>query len=209
MDRPTTVSLLTRAGSLLMAIGLAFALMGFLAGSTAASAAIPYQQGANIQAQSFFIACCNPPYVSPKEVIVVNLTTTTLPVSVYIVKANQTDFQAWVRNETGGSVSLGYGAEYSLNLFQDYLAAHPGDLLENYTLNPGPFHVIKYYPTDVEPLMIVLSNPYHAQSNFTYGIIYLSIQLPPNLGLSVAAVFVIVGVALFAIRFLPREPRHG
>lgn len=211
MDRSSRATLVFRAGTLLVAMGLAFGLVSYssglrVSGFHADSSACNFFNCGSIApapAETYTVLSgWNP--ASPQQMYFLNMTSTPVDAEVYLLNTNQTAFNAWVANKSGlplANVSF-YGPQ-ELVWFSDYVSSHRQQVAGQYNVS-GTNVVVKYFVPDVEPLMVVVTNG-NARSalNLTYYETNLSVTINPSLGFRVTgylaasgAVFAVLGLVL-------------
>lgn len=210
MDRKASGTVVFRVGAVLVAVGLAFGLVSLLSATTVAGVAcqdfctpgfpLPVPPG------SFVCLCSARSVISPpQQVNFFNMSSAPLDAAVYLLSANQTDFNAWIANKAGVPLSnvSGYGPQ-KLTVFQDYVASHKQEVLGNYTVTSSHL-VLKYFTPDVEPLMMVVTNSHANSLNFSYFQAGVGAQINPSVGFVSAAYLALSGVALAAVGILLKK----
>lgn len=209
MDRSQKATLVLRAGTLLVAIGLAFGLVSYMSSLTVsgyhadtARCAFFYECGYFVEAPTetyTVLAGWNP--ASPQQMYFLNMSSTPVDAEVYLLNTNQTAFNVWVANRSGlplANVSFSYGP-LELVWFSDYVASHRQEVAGQYNVS-GTNTVVRYFVTDVEPLMLVLTNGNARSSlNLTYNEANLSVAINPSLGFRVAGFLAASGAVLAAL----------
>jgi hypothetical protein len=202
-------SLIKRTGFVFIAIGLAFAIASYMSQGTIDS--YVQNSGGNPQvlgAQSFVSICCNPSYVSPKNDMYFDFSSQNASVTVYIMRTNASEIGPLINSSISQSCLppygyCGYGYFFgSASSFTTFLATHSNELIKQFIVPKGGFVQTSYFPTDVEPLLILILNP--TGTNTTLGLNFnqIGIQIPPALGLEATAGFVLVGAVLVGVAYL-------
>lgn len=173
MKRHQYASLVRRTGAVVFVIGLAFSFAAFVAENTPAPQYQPAGSAYNtsLPAHLYEVVCCDPPFVTPKEFISIAIgpLASSSAVGVYLLNANETTYQALI------SGNFFYG-EGNSSLFLSYLSSHGGRLLREYNVSPMAPLQTRYFPQNVEQLMVVLVNPagVHASLSVVLALTYPS-----------------------------------
>jgi hypothetical protein len=205
LKRHQWASLATRTGAVIFVIGLAFSLAAFVAENTPTpqyqTAYSPFNT--SLPGHDYDIVCCDPPFVTPKEFISINIGPLASPsaVGVYLLNANATTYQALLSGDSF------YGAGNS-SLFVSYLSSHSSRLLREYSVSPMASLQAQYFPQNVEQLMVVLLNPAGVNASFTSFITPTAIVVAPQPAIVAAVGFMIVGGVLFAVGYVLVRPKQ-
>lgn len=204
MDRKAGATVVYRVGAVLVALALAFGLVSLLSAITVAGAGCRGFCGPGyplpVPPDSFVCLCSASTVLSPpQQVNFFNMSSAPIDAAVYLLSANQTDFNAWISNRAGVPLSnvSAYGPQ-KLAAFQDYVASHRQEVLGNYTVSSTNL-VLKYFTPDVEPLMMVVANSHTGSLNFSYFQTGVGVQINPSVGYLSAAYLALGGVALAAV----------
>jgi hypothetical protein len=135
-----------------------------------------------------------------------NMTSTPVDAKVYLLTANETDFDLWIASRSGLPLSnVSYYSPLQLSLFTEYIASHGQQVVGEYDVSSA-YTVAKYLVPDVEPLLVVLTNDNARTSlNFTYVSSSVSLYIPPALGFWVTCALTGPGIALTAVGFVFRK----
>jgi hypothetical protein len=155
--------------------------------------------------QSFVTLCCNPSYVSPKNDMYIDLSSLNASVTVYIMKTNASEITPLTNSSQScfpyGFCEFGYSFG-SASSFTSFLTDHPGELIRNFTIPKGGYVQTSYFPTDVEPLWILVLNPTGTNTTLVSNFNPITgIQIPPALGLEATLGFVLVGAVLVGFAY--------
>ena len=189
----------------MVVIGLAFALGAFVAENTPAP---PYQPAGSVfntslPAHIYDVVCCDPPFVTPKEFVSINIgpLASLSAVGVYLLNANETTYRALISG-------ISFYGEGNSSLFLSYLSSYGSQVLEEYNVSPMASLQTQYFPQDVEQLMVVLLNPSGVNASFPSFITPTSIVVAPQPGIESAVGFMIVGGVLIAVGYVLLRPKQ-
>lgn len=207
MDRRSRATLVFRAGTLLVAIGLAFGLVSFMSGLTVsgfhadAGSCISYFGCTLTPAGTYTVLTSWNP-ANPQQMYFLNMTSSP-EAEVYLLSVNQTAFNAWIASRSGLPLANVSSGPQELVWFSDYMASHEQQVAGKYDVS-GTNVIVKYFVPDVEPLMVVLTNGNAKSSlNFTYIGTSKSVAINPSQGFQITgylgtfgAVFAVLGMVL-------------
>ena len=204
-------SLTRRIGTVIIAIGLALSTAALLAENVHVpqNQYPPFFPVPTQPAHTYDIVCCGSSFVTPKEFvsIAVGPLNSSSAIGVYLLKTNETYFQAWV---SGNSSSPAYlYEEGNSSSFISYLSSHNGELIAEYTVLPRASFQTQFFPQDVEQLMVVLLNSGGSNATFLSSVFQNQIPIAPQLGFDSAAGFIVAGGALFAAGYVPARPKRA
>jgi hypothetical protein len=218
MDRSSRATAVFRAGTLLVAIALAFGLITYMSSLTVSGYHAnqcyyygfqPYYCG-NVDvvpAGTYTVlSSWNP--ASPQQMYFFNMSSSPADAEVYLLNTNQTAFNVWIANRSGlplANVSF-YGPQ-ELAWFSDYVASHRQEVASQYLVS-GANVVVKYFVPDVQPLIAVVTNGRaHPSLNLTYSVTNVSVMINPSLGFRVTGYLTASGVilAVFGLVLKRRE----
>jgi hypothetical protein len=214
MDRSSRATVVFRAGTLLVAIALAFGLISYMSSLTVSGYHFdrcyysywgPYCGNVDVAPAATYtvLASWNP--ASPQQMYFFNMSSTPAGAKVYLLNTNQTAFNVWIATRSGlplANISYGYGPQ-KLAWFSDYMASHRQEVAGQYDVS-GTNVVVKYFVPDVEPLMAVMTNGNTQSSlNLTYFATNIAVMINPSLGFRVTgylaasgAILAVIGVVL-------------
>ena len=157
----------------------------------------------SLPAHIYDIVCCDPPFVTPKEFISITIgpLASSSAVGVYLLKANETTYQALISGD------FFYG-EGNSSLFFSYLSSHSSRLLKEYNVSPMASPRAQYFPQDVEQLMVVLVNPSGVKATFPSFVTPTPIVVDLQAGTESAVGFLIGGGVIFAVGYLLLRPKQ-
>jgi hypothetical protein len=197
MDRSSRATIVFRAGTLLVAIALAFGLISYTSSLTV-SGYRPDQCCYSFEPHCFcgyvdlvpagtFTVLGSWSPASPQQMYFFNMSSMPVNAEVYLLNTNQTAFNIWIANKSGlplANISLNYGP-LKLTWFSDYVASHRQEVAGQYDVSKTNM-VVRYFAPDVEPLMAVVTNG-NAQSslNLTYFGTNVGVIINPSLGFRV------------------------
>ncbi|HEV2137915.1 MAG TPA: hypothetical protein VGR53_03670, partial [Nitrososphaerales archaeon] len=205
MDRSSKATVIFRAGTLLVAIALAFGLISYMSSSTVSGFhanqcyyGLPYQCG-NVDvvpAGTYTVLnSWNP--ASPQQMYFFNMSTKPGNAEIYLLNTDQTSFNVWMANRSGlplANISP-YGPQ-ELAWFSDYVASHKQEVASHFGVS-GINVVVKYFVPDVEPLMAVVTNGKAQPSlNLTHFDTSVGVMINPSLGFGVTGYLTASGVVL-------------
>jgi len=202
-------SLVKRIGTVLVAIGLAFATAGVLAQASLNSGPPPgeFVSSNLLTAHSYDIVCCSPPFVSPRQVVYLSAIPTNVSASVYVMKTNDATFQSSVSGVSPPNSFSGFGyGEGNSSAFLNYLSSHGGQLIAEYNVSARGHLQTDLVPKDVEPLMVVLLNAGDSNTSVSYAVYQNSITIAPALGFAAAAGLIVAGGVVFATGYVLARP---
>jgi len=189
----------------MIVIGLAFALGAFVAENTPAPQYQPAGSVFNtsLPAHIYDVVCCDPPFVTPKEFVSINIgpLASLSAVGVYLLNANETTYRALISG-------ISFYGEGNSSLFLSYLSSHGSQVLEEYKVSPRASLQTQYFPQDVEQLMVVLLNPSGVNASFPSFITLTAIVVAPQPGIESAVGFMIVGGVLVAVGYVLVHPKQ-
>lgn len=206
MDKSSRAAVVFRAGTLLVAIALAFGLVSYMSSLNVSGYHAnqcylygfqPFQCGNVdvIPAGTYTVLSSWDP-ASPQQMYFFNMSSAPVDAEVYFLNTNQTAFNAWVANRSGlppATVSA-YGPQ-ELTWFSEYVASHGQELASQYDIS-GANVVVKYFVPDVEPLMAVVTNGIGSSLNLTYAENNVGVMINPNLGFRATGYFAAPGAVL-------------
>lgn len=211
LDRPTAVTLSKRAGLMLVAIGL-----GVLFVLGALNSTGNYYLGTSppqtFPAESFLSPqCCivGSNYVTPQQIIAINMSSGSGPLIVYFIKANTTDFSIWLAQDGAPNSGSLYQVQ-GINYLNDYLRAHSDQILGNQTIPPNSNRLVTFQPADVELVVVIIANPGAATQYTQTNVVTLSVRVPADaVTIEVSAFFLIVGGVLAGVGFIMGRRRYS
>ena len=193
MDRSSRATVVFRAGTLLIAIALAFGLISYMSSLTVSgyhgdqcfhNYGYYYCDNVDVAPVGTYTVLSSWNPASPQQMYFLNMSSTPVGAKVYLLNTNQTAFNVWIANRSGlplANVSFNYGPQ-KLAWFSDYVASHRQEVAGQYDVS-GTSVVVKYFVPDVEPLMAVLTNGNTQSSlNLTYFVTNIAVMINPSLG---------------------------
>jgi hypothetical protein len=211
MDRSSRATAVFRAGTLLVAIGLAFGLVSYMSSLTVSG--FHADTSVVLQPCSFFscyygVSVVEAPAetytllaswnsASPQQMYFLNMTSAPVDAEVYLLNVNQTSFNVWIANKSGLSLTnVSFYGPQELVWFLDYVASHKQEVVGQYDVSRTNV-VVKYFVPDVEPLMAVTTNANTRLAlNLTYSDTNISVDINPSLGFRVTGCVAASGVVL-------------
>lgn len=210
LDRPTAVSLSKRAGLMLVAIGLAI-LFVLVALNGTGNSYLGTSTPQTFPAQSFFSpqCCIGSNYVTPQQIVAINMSSGSGQLIVYFIKANATDFSTWLAQDGAPNSGSLYQVQ-GINYLNDYLRSHSDQILGNQTIPPNSNRLVTFKPADVELVVVIIANPGAATQYTQTNVVTLSVRVPTDaVTIEVSAFFLIVGGALAGLGFIMGRRRYS
>jgi hypothetical protein len=220
MDRSSRATVVFRAGTLLIAIALAFGLISYMSSLTVSgyhgdqcfnNYGYYYCENVDVAPAGTYTVLSSWNPASPQQMYFLNMSSAPVGAKVYFLNTNQTSFNVWIANRSGlplANVSFNYGPQ-ELAWFLDYVASHRQEVAGQYDVL-GANVVVKYFVPDVEPLMAVVTNGNAGSSlNLTYSETNVGVMINPNLGLRAAGYLGASGAALAVLGLVLKRRGAG
>ncbi len=201
MDGKSRATVVFRAGTVLVAICLAFGLVSYFSNLTVTGYSTNNWWWANRETApaGTYVVLSTIRVTSPQQMYFLNVSSVPVGAEVYLLSTNSTAMNVWISEHSGISLTnLSYYGPQDLSWFTAYIQSHGQEVLGRYNTS-GRALVLRYFTSNMGPLMVVAANgDSHSPLNLTSYWESVGVPIDPALGFSVAGILAVAGGALVA-----------